>query len=176
MVESGGKCIIFTPVKQKVGKPVTNLIGEFECKLDAKGRILLPSALKKQISEEACNKFVINRGFEKCLVLYPKNEWEAITKEINKLNLYNKKNRNFVRYFFRGATELNIDGNNRVLLPKKLLEYAEIDKELILFAFSNRIEVWAKDAYESMMTEEPDDFAELAEEVMGTKTDGDDVS
>lgn len=155
---------------------MTNLIGEFECKLDAKGRIMIPSGLVKQLPEEALNKFVINRGFEKCLVLYPKNEWEKISKEVNQLNLYNKKNRDFVRYFFRGATELAMDGTKRLLFPKKLLEYAGIEKELVLFAFSNRVEVWAKDTYEGMMTDEPEDFADLAEEVMGKNTDSNDIS
>jgi MraZ protein len=155
---------------------MTNLIGEFECKIDSKGRIMVPSGLVKQLPEEALNKFVINRGFEKCLVLYPKNEWETISKEINQLNLYNKKNRDFVRYFFRGATELAMDGNKRLLFPKKLLEYASIEKELVLFAFSNRIEVWDKASYENMMTDEPEDFADLAEEVMGKNSESHDIS
>lgn len=155
---------------------MTSLIGEFECKLDPKGRIMLPTALKKQIPEAAGNCFVINRGFEKCLVLYPKHEWDIISKEINQLNLYNQKNREFVRYFFRGATELTLDNTARLLLPKKLLEYAGIDKDLVLFAFSNRIEVWSKDLYDNLMTDEPEDFANLADEVMGKKNDQHDVS
>ncbi len=146
---------------------MANLIGEFECKIDAKGRIMLPAGLKKQVSPEAQDKFVINRGFENCLVLYPQNEWKVISDEINQKNLYNRKNRNFVRYFYRGATELSLDGNNRLLMPKTLLAYSNIKKEVILFAFSNRVEVWAKDVYESLLTDEPEDFALLAEEVMG---------
>jgi len=143
-----------------------NLIGEFECKLDAKGRAMLPTALKKQLPPEAEEKFIINRGFEKCLVLYPKNEWKNITDEINILNLYNKKNREFVRYFYRGASELGLDGSNRLLFPKSLLEYAEIKKDIVLFAFSNRIEVWAWEIYQNLLTDEPENFASLAEEVM----------
>ena len=146
---------------------MTNLIGEYECRIDQKGRIMLPSALKKQISAEAMEKFVINRGFESCLVLYPLNEWKVISEEINRLNLYNRKNRNFARYFYRGATELSLDVSSRLLLPKTLLEYAKIGKDLILFAFSNRIEVWPKEVYEQLMKDEPEDFAVLAEEVMG---------
>ncbi len=145
----------------------TNLIGEFVCRLDQKGRVILPANLKKQISPEAKDMFVINRGFENCLVLYPMNEWKTISAEINELNLYNRKNRNFARYFYRGATELTLDASNRLLLPKTLMNYAGIGKELILFAFSNRIEVWSKDKYEQLMTDEPEDFAALAEEVMG---------
>ncbi|HTX88787.1 MAG TPA: division/cell wall cluster transcriptional repressor MraZ [Bacteroidales bacterium] len=158
---------------------MTNLIGEFECTLDSKGRIILPAALKRQMPREAQDKFAITRGFESCLILYPMNEWQVISAEVNRLNTYNRKNRNFMRYFYRGATELALDGSNRLLLPKGLLTYAKIEKDIILFAFSNRIEVWAKDAYERLMTDEPEDFAALAEEVMGKseKTDSpEDVS
>lgn len=145
----------------------TNLIGEFECRLDDKSRVILPSGLKKQISPEAQDRFVINRGFENCLVLYPMNEWKGISDGVNRLNLYNRKNRDFARNFYRGATELTLDNASRLLLPKSLLSYAGIVRDVVLFAFSNRIEVWAKDRYEKLMTDEPEDFALLAEEVMG---------
>lgn len=144
-----------------------NLIGEFECKIDAKGRFLLPGGLKKQLPPEAQNRFVVNRGFEKCLVLYPQNEWKVISDEVNQLNLYVKKNRDFVRYFNRGASEIVLDSANRVLLPKQLMQYGGIDKEIVLFAFSNRIEIWAKEAYDNLQVNEPEDFSTLAEDVMG---------
>jgi len=145
---------------------MTNLIGEFECRIDAKGRFMLPAGLKKQLPPEIQDRFVINRGFEKCLVLYPQNVWRTISDEINQLNLYSKKNRDFVRYFYRGATEMILDSASRLLLPKQLMEYAGIEKEIVLFAFSNRIEIWAKEAYETLLTDEPEDFSTLAEEVM----------
>ncbi len=148
---------------------MTQFLGEYECKLDPKGRLMLPAGLKKQLSPEAQDRFVINRGFEKCLVLYPLNEWKVISDEVNQLNLYAKKNREFARYFFRGASELALDNTNRLLLPKTLLEYASIEKDLVLFAYSNRIEVWSKSNYDSMLNDEPEDFANLAEEVMGKK-------
>ena len=146
---------------------MTNFIGEFECKLDAKGRMMLPSSLKKQLDPAAQERFVMNRGFEKCLVLYPKNDWEYISAEVNKLNQYVKKNREFIRYFYRGATELGLDGTGRLLLPKRMLEYTGAKKEVVLFAYGNRIEVWDKETYNSLLTDEPDEFATLAEEVMG---------
>ena len=148
---------------------MTNFIGEFDCKLDAKGRLMLPSGLRKQLSPEANESFVINRGFEQCLVLYPKNDWDRISAEVNQLNQYVKKNRDFIRYFYRGATELGIDGTGRILLPKRLQEYGAIDREVVLFAYSDRIEVWNKKTYEGLLTDEPEDFAKLAEEVMGGK-------
>lgn len=144
-----------------------NLIGEYECKMDAKGRIMLPSGLKKQIPVEADGKFVINRGFEKCLVLYPVNVWKKISEEINRLNPYVKKNRDFVRYFYRGATELQLDGAGRLLFPRALLGYADAEKDLVLFAHGDRIEVWNKKVYDEMLSVESDDFSSLAEEVMG---------
>lgn len=152
--------------------PMTQFLGEFDCKLDAKGRLMMPSALRKQISPEAKEKFVLNRGFENCLALYPMNEWEKISAEVNRLNMYVKKNREFARYFYRGATELELDATGRLLLPKRLCEYAGIDKEIILSAFSNKIEVWARDKFEALLNDEPADFAALAEEVMGKVNQG----
>ncbi len=146
---------------------MANLFGEYFCKLDAKGRFMLPVGLKKQLPEADQDHFVINRGFEKNLTLYPDSEWQKITKEINSLNLYNKKNRDFVRYFYRGASELICDSTNRLLLPKTLTDYAEIKNEVVLFAYDNRIEIWSKDHYEQTMNAEPEEFSDLAEEVMG---------
>ncbi|MBW6497277.1 MAG: division/cell wall cluster transcriptional repressor MraZ [Bacteroidales bacterium] len=146
---------------------MTYLLGEFDCKVDSKGRFMLPSGLKKQLSEGDQERFVINRGFEKNLTLYPESEWQKISREVNSLNLYNKKNREFVRYFFRGASEITLDAASRLLLPKTLLDYAGIDKEIVLFAYGQRVEIWAKDVYESMMNNEPEDFSSLAEDVMG---------
>jgi MraZ protein len=146
---------------------MTRLIGEYECKLDPKGRFILPTGLKKQIPQEAGEHFVVNRGFEKCLILYPKNEWDVISDEINKLNPYVKRNREFIRYFYRGATELMLDNAARLLLPKRLLEYAEIDKDVVLFAHTNKIEIWSAALYDNVLGNEPEDFADLAESVMG---------
>lgn len=142
------------------------LLGEYECKLDPKGRFRMPSDLVGQLGEGA-KTFVVNRGFENCLMLYPEQVWERITNEINQLNLYNKKNRDFVRYFYRGAQKLELDSADRLLITKRLLEYAGIDKDVILSAYNDRIEVWAKDQYDSLLDEEPDDFSDLAEEVLG---------
>ena len=142
-------------------------LGEYSCKIDAKGRLRLPSPLLKQLGDLAKDGFVLNRGFEKCLVLYPRQAWDSISKDIQKLNQYVKKNRDFVRYFFRGASELELDSNSRLLFPKTLLDYAQVDKELVLFAYFDKIEVWSKESYEGLLNDEPTDFDDLAEEVMG---------
>jgi MraZ protein len=148
---------------------MTQLHGEYECKMDAKGRLMIPSALKKQLPKEAADSFFINRGFEKCCVLYPSNEWQSIAEEINKLSDYIQKERMFKRYFLRGASKLEMDGASRVLLPKSLQEYANLEGDLILLAYGNKIEVWNKSEYEKMLDEEPSDFSALAEEVMSNR-------
>jgi MraZ protein len=138
-------------------------LGEYDCKLDAKGRLKMPSALLKQISGDENLKFVINRGFEKHLMLYPIDVWEMKTKEINQLNIYIAQQRQAIRYFYRGATELEIDTSERINLPDSLMEYAGIDKDVVLYAYQNQIEIWSKDKYEEMLANEPDDFTQLAE-------------
>lgn len=142
------------------------LLGEYDCKLDAKGRMRLPSGLINQLGDDKPT-FVINRGFERCLMLYPEELWQHISAEVNALNIYNKKNREFVRYFYRGAQELSMDSADRILLPKRLIEYAGIDNEVILSAYNGRIEIWARDEYDRMMEDEPMDFSDLADEVLG---------
>jgi MraZ protein len=143
------------------------LLGEFDCKLDAKGRLMVPSSLKKQLPNVEKEGLVINRGFEKHLVIYPKKVWEGIVAELSKLNQYEKKTREFIRFFTRGATELNVDVSGRVLLPKSLLEFAGINGDVVLACQFDKIEVWSKTAYDNLLDNEPENFANLAEEVMG---------
>lgn len=143
------------------------LLGEYEVRLDGKGRFRMPTALLTQLGDWQQGNFVINRGFEKCLVLYPEPVWNDITAELNELNLYNKKNRDFARYFFRGASEVTLDSAERILLPKRLAEYAGIQQDMILSAYSGRIELWASEEYDKWMEEEPVDFSDLADEVLG---------
>jgi MraZ protein len=155
---------------------MSGFIGEYPCTVDAKGRFLLPGGLKKQIPVKEQKRFVVHRGMEKHLVIYTKREWDKISAEVNSLNLYIKKNRDFLRKFNRGASEIELDGTNRLLLPKILTDYAGIEKDIILFAFGNRIEVWAENEYERMMKDDSVDFGTLAEEVMGKKKNDDELS
>src|SRR6185295_3962826 len=148
-------------------------LGEFPSTVDPKGRFLLPGGLKKQIPVKEQKVFVIHRGIEKHLVIYTRKEWSRISEEVNKLNLYVKKNREFIRMFNRGATDMELDGTNRLLLPKSLMEYAGIEKDIVLFAYGNRIEVWSQREYNKMLKEDKSDFSRLAEEVMGTKRNND---
>jgi MraZ protein len=142
-------------------------IGEYICKIDEKGRITLPTGLRRQFAPEAKDSFVVNRGFEKHLTLYPGNEWSSISKQLNQLNLFVKRNREFLRKFNNGATELELDAAGRILLPKALLNYADISKEVVLFAYANRVELWNRADYQASLETHDDDFADLAEEVMG---------
>lgn len=145
------------------------LTGEYECKMDVKGRVKLPAGLIRQLSGAAQLSFVINRGFEKCLMLYPKQVWDKKTQEVNQLNIYNPKERQFIRYFYRGATEVSTDSAERILIPKSLTEYALLDKELMLLAYHEQIEIWAKDRYAAMLEDEPEEFSQLAAEVFGNR-------
>jgi len=145
------------------------LTGEFECKLDAKGRMMIPAGLKKKLPEADSEGLVINRGFKKYLVIYTKKEWDKKLDELSKLNQYENKNIEFIRYFTRGATELTLDATGRVNLPQLLLDYAGISNEVVLTCQINKIEVWDKTAHRQMIDNEPENFADLAEEVMGGK-------
>ncbi len=146
---------------------MTYLIGEFDCKLDAKGRLMLPVALKKQLTDVEKDGLVVNRGFEGNLVLYPKYKWNQEMAKIMKLNMYVPQNRQFVREFQRGATELSLDSAGRVLLPKTLLDQAAIVSDVVLACQIDKIEVWEKKVYDQLFSGSPEDFASLAQQVMG---------
>ena len=130
---------------------MSHFLGEFECKLDAKGRMMIPAGLKRQLPEAEREGLVVNRGFEKHLVIYTRKEWDKIVDDLSKLNQYEKRTREFIRYFTRGATELSLDSNGRVLLPKALLEYAGIGADVVLACQFNKIEAWDQRAYDEQM-------------------------
>lgn len=142
-------------------------LGEYEIKIDSKGRLRIPAGLKKQMSPEACNRFVVNRGFEKALEIYPFDIWEKTRAKVEKLNHFNKKNRRFIRAFLGGATELVLDSADRINIPKHLLEYADIKGEAIITPGKHTLELWNKKRYEAELDLDSDDFADLAENVLG---------
>lgn len=147
---------------------MTTFIGDYNCKFDEKGRVTFPSTLKKQVSLATRGRFVVKKDiFEQCLVLFPIEEWERQNSIIrSKINPYNKEHNKFLRNFYRGSAEIVLDSNNRMLIPKRLLELAGISKEAILAGQDGRIEIWAKDLYDST-EEDSDNFAALAEKIMG---------
>jgi len=149
---------------------VINLIGTYECKADSKGRLMLSSPLKKQLLPVIQEGFVLKRSvFQACLELYPMAEWNAMMQKINKLNRFRKKNNDFIRLFTAGVKVLEADASGRVLIPKDLLAFAGIDKEIVLSSAVNIIEIWDKTKYEKAVNDAIDGFADLAEEVMGNE-------
>ncbi|MUH35995.1 division/cell wall cluster transcriptional repressor MraZ [Zobellia amurskyensis] len=152
-----------------------NFIGTYDCKADAKGRVMIPVALKNQMAPILNQSFVIKRSvFQPCLELYPMEEWNLLMEKMNKKNRFKKKNNDFIRRFSAGVKVIEIDGTGRMLIPKNLVEIANISKEVVLSSAINIIEIWDKESYEKVLEETAEDFAELAEEVMGD--DGDDES
>ena len=153
-----------------------HFIGTYECKADAKGRIMIPVALKKQLSAVVSKGFVLKRAvFNSCLELYPMQEWEQLMTKINKLNRFNKKNIDFIRRFTAGVKMVEVDASGRLLIPKDLLGHASIQKEVVVSSAVNILEIWDKDQYEATIDAASLDFGALAEEVMGDQ-DADDLS
>jgi len=152
----------------------TNFFGEYECKLDDKGRLKLPSAILNQLGENNSREFVANRGFERCLYLFPKDVWTVKLNEVQGLNEYLPEVRQFKRYFYRGATEFTPDKADRILLPKILLDYAAIDKTLIITAVGEYLEVWNAEAYKDIVNAEPADISALAQKIAHLRTKGSD--
>lgn len=146
---------------------MAGLVGEFECALDSKGRFLFPAGLRKQLDPAANEVFMMNKGFENCLTLYPMNEWDKVSTRLSKLNLFKPKNRMFYRLFHQGAKQLTLDNAGRLLIPTNMTERIGLKKEIMLTAYNDRIEIWDKKTYFKLMEENVSDFADLADEVMG---------
>ena len=144
------------------------LIGTYECKIDVKGRLLIPSAFKKQLAPVIPKGFVLKRAvFQNCLELYPLEQWEELIKKVNSLNRFKKKNNDFIRRFTAGVKFIELDSNGRLLIPRDLIEFSNINREVTLSTSVNIIEIWGKSSYEKAIADSRDDFAQLAEEVMG---------
>ena len=144
-------------------------VGEYNCKLDNRGRVLFPAALKRQLPADQQERYVLKRDlYEKCLLLYPVSEWEKLSRLIKKrLNPFNKEHALFLREFYRGTAEIVLDASGRILIPKKLYDYMECKgNELVFAGQDGKIEIWSADLYESKTTTETD-VAALAEKILG---------
>lgn len=149
---------------------MSNFLGVYECKVDAKGRLMLPSGLKKQLTPLLKEGFILKRSvFHPCLELYPMSEWNNIIGEVNKLNRFVKENIDFIRMFTTGLKVIQLDSTGRLLIPKDLIEFSGIKKNIVVSSVINMIELWDKDKYEKVINDPKIDFAELAERVMGNK-------
>ena len=148
-----------------------HIIGTYECKVDIKGRIMLPTALKKQLQKIINDGFIIKRSvFNQCLEIHPMSEWNLVVSQVNQLNRFVKKNNDFIRSYMSGLKLVDIDKSGRLLIPKDLFVYAEIDKEIVLSSSVNMIELWDKKKYEKSIAKTLQNFSSLAEEVMGDQT------
>ncbi|MXN91197.1 division/cell wall cluster transcriptional repressor MraZ [Flavobacterium sp. Sd200] len=154
---------------------MNTIIGTYECKADLKGRLMLPAPLKKQLHEGLEEGFVLKRSvFQPCLELYPMGEWNKMMAKINKLNRFVKKNNDFIRRFTAGVKVVEMDSAGRLLIPKDLVVFAGIKNDIVLSSAVNIVEIWDKEKYEASIDESADDFASLAEEVMGNLNDDED--
>ena len=151
---------------------MNTIVGTYECKVDSKGRLMLPVPLKKQLSVSLQEGFVLKRSvFQQCLELYPMQEWDLMMQKINKLNRFVKKNNDFIRRFTAGVRVIEIDTTGRLLIPKDLAVFASVSKDIVLSSAVNIIEIWDKELYEKAIDDSVGDFADLAEEVMGNLND-----
>ena len=156
-----------------------NILGTYECKADSKGRIMLPAPLKKQISSVISDGFVVKRSvFNKCLEIHPMSEWNKIVNQVNQLNRFIKKNNDFIRSYMSGLKIVSLDSSSRILIPKDLIVFAGLEKQIVLSSSVNIIEVWDKKEYEISVSKSLKNFGALAEEVMGDNSylSDDDIS
>ncbi|MCF8256499.1 MAG: division/cell wall cluster transcriptional repressor MraZ [Flavobacteriales bacterium] len=145
-----------------------NITGTYECKADSKGRLMLPSPLKKQLTATLDEGFVLKRSvFANCLELYPMGEWNRAMQTVNGLNRFVRKNVDFIRLFTAGVRIIEMDGTGRILIPKELTEVAGIRSDVVLASAGSYLEVWDKVRYEAVLNDPQVDFAKLAEDVMG---------
>lgn len=155
-----------------------NIIGVHECKMDNKGRVMIPAALKKQLAPVLDSGFVVKRSvFQKCLELYTMAEWNEMMAKVNGLNRFVKKNNDFIRMFTAGVKVVELDGTGRLNISNDLIAFAGLSSEIVMSSAVSMIEIWDKNAYEQTLNNPDVDFGALAEDVMGnTNTPGDGLS
>ena len=151
---------------------MVNLIGTFECKVDVKGRLMIPVAVKRQLGNLINESFILKRSvFQNCLELFPLTEWKTMMDKVNKLNRFVKKNNDFIRMYTAGVKSVDLDSNGRILIPRDLITISKLKKHVVLSSSINIIEVWDKEEYEKSINDPKVDFAKLTEEVMGNDQD-----
>ncbi len=145
---------------------MTFFTSEYESKLDAKGRMVLPARIKTQLPEAESQELVIRRGFEPCLIVYPMVEFKKVFSKISGLNEFNEEYRKLQRNFLSGVVTVELDGNGRFLIPKNMLAYAQIDKDAILVGTGNKVEIWNPSVYEKHLIQDPGELSKLAEKYL----------
>ncbi|GEK32651.1 division/cell wall cluster transcriptional repressor MraZ [Kurthia sibirica] len=142
-------------------------MGEYQHNIDTKGRLIIPSKFREHIEEG----FVVTRGLDGCLFGYPIAEWRRLEEKLKKLPLTKRDNRAFTRFFFSGATEIEVDKQGRINIPNNLLTYAKIDKECVILGVSNRIEIWNHTDWQQYFGESQESFNDIAENMMNMDFD-----
>ena len=144
------------------------IIGVYECKVDSKARLMIPVQLKKQLGAALQASFVLKRSvFHSCLELFTIESWNDVVKDINQLNRFVKKNNDFIRMFTAGVKLTDLDSSGRLLIPRDLKSFANIETEIVLSSSGNMIEIWNKSNYEKTVSDSESNFSKMAEEVMG---------
>ena len=138
-------------------------MGEYQHSIDAKGRMIVPAKFREILGET----FVLTRGLDHCIFGYPMDEWRKLEQKLKDLPMTNKDARAFARFFFSGATEVELDKQGRINIPSTLINHANLEKECIVLGVSSKIEIWAKDAWSSYFEESSESFNEIAENLIG---------
>jgi MraZ protein len=146
----------------------TAFMGMYDYSVDNKGRVNVPLKMRKSLNPESNDTFVVTRGFEKCIAVYPLNEWNMIENRINNLNSFKEKDRLFQRTFLMWACHQELDSQSRISLPKNLLEYAEIKSEVKIIGVGERIEIWNPQVFSTYFDSQTEGYEQIAEQVMGT--------
>ena len=140
--------------------------GRYEYSVDSKGRVALPAKLRKNVSPAANDTFIITRGFEQCLFVYPQDEWNKVEESVRGLSPSNPQHRFFVRTLLQWATDVQFDGQSRVSIPQDLLKFAGIENEVLILGVMERIEIWNPTIYEQYMNNQPATYETVAESVL----------
>ena len=135
------------------------LMGEYHHNIDDKGRLILPSKFREDLGEE----FVVTRGLEECLFVYPKNEWQKITDKLKSLPFTKKDARSFMRFFLSGATATVFDKQGRINITSLLVSYASLKKECVIIGVGDRLEIWSKEKWDSFYDNNKEDLSDIAE-------------
>lgn len=144
---------------------------EYEVKIDAKGRVVLPSRVKSNLPQESGANIVLSRGFEPCLVLRPQSEFFKILDKLKGLNQFDASNRNFQRKMLSGSTDMELDANGRFLIPKAMMQYAQLEKQAIIVGMGDRLEIWNPKVYDKFLNDDPEEFARMAQEIFAEDPD-----
>jgi MraZ protein len=139
---------------------MTFFTSEYECKLDAKGRLVLPARIKNGLPETSGNELVVGLGFEKCLIVYPILEFKKIYAKVAGLSEFNPAYRKLQRNFFRGNMVVELDNSGRFLIPKQMLNYAQLEKEVIVVGMGNKVELWNPELYKEQLYNNQDEFSD----------------